>query len=263
MRRLFSDIAPPPAREPVASREIEVDTTMPRPTEHSPRSNGRKGFPAGNVFQEPPEGAIDPVAAETERQGESKDPLESYTRSAADELEKIAEGARAAACELEEQDEQGLSDYVLNAADRMFRFADQLRGRSAEQLFHDADRLARDNPGLFLAGSIALGFGLTRFARASGRRSRHAEAGPLQSAPVRSAEREEAVTGPAGVSGSPDVAGTRVTTTPDDTTGRSVASGLSPVDPGRSGPGTTGTIQGGTTGPACQNDKGPNGGTKR
>ncbi|MFC0709169.1 hypothetical protein [Azorhizophilus paspali] len=203
------------------------------------------------------------MAAETERQGGNKDPLESYTRSAADELERIAEGARAAACELEEQDEQGLSNYVLSAADRMFRFADQLRGRSAEQLFHDADRLARDNPGLFLAGSIAVGFGLTRFARASGRRSRQAEARPLQSAPVRSDEREDAATGPAGVLGSPDVAGTRGTTTPDGTTGRTVASGLPPVDPGRSGPGTTSAIQGGTAAPAGQNDKGSNRGTKR
>ncbi len=40
-----------------------------------------------------------------------------------------------------------------------------LRGKSAEQLLHDAADLARNNPGLFIAGSIALGLAFPRFSR--------------------------------------------------------------------------------------------------
>lgn len=53
----------------------------------------------------------------------------------------------------------------------MVRFADDLRGRNVDELVGDLNRMARNNPGLFIAGSIALGFGLTRFAKASGRRA--------------------------------------------------------------------------------------------
>jgi hypothetical protein len=42
-----------------------------------------------------------------------------------------------------------------------------LRGKSADELLQQAGKLARDNPTLFLAGSVALGFGLSRFLRAS------------------------------------------------------------------------------------------------
>lgn len=246
---------------------------MPRPTERTPRSNGRKGFPAGNVFQEPPEEAVDQVPGEARRQGRSKDPLETYTQNAADELEKIAEGARAAACELEDQDEQRLSNYVLNAADRLFKFADQLRGKSAEQLFHDADRLARDNPGLFLAGSIAVGFGLTRFARASGRRSlqssRQTEPELTQPAPGYAIDQEGAGLGPTTAPSSPDLTGTTVTATPDGTvsTSKPIGSAMPPGNLGQSSLGMSGAIQGGaresTTEPARQSEKGPNGGMKR
>lgn len=245
---------------------------MPRPTERTPRSNGREAFPASNVFHEPAEEAADQVTSEDKPQGKSRDPLETYTQSAADELEKIAEGARAAACELEEQDEQGLSNYVLNAADRLFRFADQLRGKSAEQLFHEADRLAKENPALFLAGSIAVGFGLTRFARASGRRSLQSsrQAESRQSQPTSSSAFDQGVAdfGPTAGQSGPDATRTTVTATPDGTvsTSRGIGRSSQPLPPGdiRHGSlsmtGSTQTGAQGSTGPACQDDKGPNGG---
>jgi hypothetical protein len=260
----------------VACREIEVDKIMPRPTERTPRSNGRKGFPAGNVFQELPEEAVDSQRSEAKRQGRSRDPLETYTQTAADELEKIAEGARAAACELEEQDEPTLSSYVLDAADHLFKFADQLRGKSAEQLFHEADRLARDNPALFLAGSVAVGFGLTRFARASGRRSlqsaRPAEGGLFRPASGSALDQAGPGLGPSAGQAAPDLTGTTVAATQGGTVSTAKTPGrttqpLSPGDIGQGSQGMTGTAQAGaheSAGPASQqNDKGPNGGTKR
>ncbi len=103
-------------------------------------------------------------------QNQGKAHLDSYRGTAADELEKVAQSAKAAAAELENQDRADLSRYVADMAQGITRFADDLRGRSVDELVGDLNRMARNNPALFIAGSVALGFGLTRFARASSHR---------------------------------------------------------------------------------------------
>ena len=60
----------------------------------------------------------------------------------------------------------GMSDYLTDMAASMSGLAGNLRGKSAEQLLHDGAELARSNPALFIAGSIAIGFGLSRFLKA-------------------------------------------------------------------------------------------------
>lgn len=109
------------------------------------------------------------AAEQVKTQG--KEQLNSYRDTAADEIEKVAQGVKAAAAELEGQDQAGLSHYVSDMAQSMVKLADNLRGKSVDQLVGEVNRLARDNPALFITGSIALGFGLTRFARASARHS--------------------------------------------------------------------------------------------
>lgn len=109
------------------------------------------------------------AADQVKAQGRSH--LEGYRDTAADELEKVAQSAKAAAQELEGQDRLGLSSYVSTMAQSMVRLSDDLRGKNVDELFQDMNRMARDNPGLFIAGSVALGFGLTRFARASSQRA--------------------------------------------------------------------------------------------
>ena len=109
------------------------------------------------------------AAEQVKHQGKAQ--LENYRGSAADELEKVARSAKAAAAELEQQDRAGLSHYVSDMAQSMVEFADDLRGKSVDELVGEVNRLARNNPALFIAGSVALGFGLTRFARASSHRA--------------------------------------------------------------------------------------------
>jgi hypothetical protein len=89
-----------------------------------------------------------------------------YRDTAADQIDALARGAKSAMSELEANDTLGLSHYLADMADSMSGLASKLRNKSAEQLLHDGSRLARDNPGLFLAGSIAVGFGLSRFLKA-------------------------------------------------------------------------------------------------
>ncbi|MDP9688079.1 UNVERIFIED_ORG: hypothetical protein J2W82_001735 [Pseudomonas mohnii] len=89
-----------------------------------------------------------------------------YRDTAADQIEALAQGAKSFVSELEDKDKLGMSDYLADMAESMSGLAGNLRGKSAEQLLHDAADLARNNPGLFIAGSIALGFGLSRFLKA-------------------------------------------------------------------------------------------------
>lgn len=90
--------------------------------------------------------------------------------AAADSLDKLADGARAAATELEDDDAGQLSHYVADAAERMSALSGSLRDKSVDELMGDLTRFAREQPAMFLSGSVAIGFGLARFARASGSR---------------------------------------------------------------------------------------------
>jgi len=93
--------------------------------------------------------------------------FEQYRDTAAEQLNALAQGAQSAAQQMAGSDTLGLSHYVTDIAQNMTTLADNLRGKSADELLRQAGKLARDNPALFLTGSVALGFGLSRFLRAS------------------------------------------------------------------------------------------------
>jgi len=90
-----------------------------------------------------------------------------YRDTAAEQLDSLQEGARSAAAALQGGDSLGLSQYLSQAAQCIGSFAEQVRHESPEDLLHRGARLARDNPAQFLAGSVAIGFALSRFLRAS------------------------------------------------------------------------------------------------
>lgn len=93
--------------------------------------------------------------------------FEQYRDTAAEQIKTLAQSAQSAAQQMEGSDTLGLSHYVTDIAQNMTTLADSLRGKSADELLQQAGKLARDNPMLFLTGSVALGFGLSRFLRAS------------------------------------------------------------------------------------------------
>lgn len=109
--------------------------------------------------------------ASQEAKQQATQALDENRDRAADELDKIAQAARAAASELEDRQDEGLSNYVSDMARSIGSLANSLREKSMDDLVQDAKQMARNNPTLFLAGSIAIGLGLSRFAKASGHRS--------------------------------------------------------------------------------------------
>ncbi|EHY79720.1 hypothetical protein PstZobell_20073 [Stutzerimonas stutzeri ATCC 14405 = CCUG 16156] len=186
---------------------------------------------------------------------QGKAQLDSYRGTAADELEKVAQSVKAAAGELENQDSTGLSHYVSDMAQSMVDLADNLRGKSVDELVGDVNRLARNNPGLFIAGSIALGFGLTRFARASSHRADSAAREPTTDYGHSDASRPHP-TSPLGVPA--DV--TAETLPSQSELDSRIASGT-PSTPVGGNPGMSPTT--GTTTGVGSNGKGTNGGLNR
>lgn len=129
--------------------------------ESAPGSSGQPGSDLRQTLKEDFSGAVDSVKEQAGAR------LDHYKDSAADQLENLAQNAQTAAQHMQDQDSLGLSRYVGDVARQMTGLADNLRNKNAEQLLHEAGRLARDNPLLFLAGSIVLGLGVSRLLKAS------------------------------------------------------------------------------------------------
>lgn len=95
---------------------------------------------------------------------------EALTR-AGSEIDALTGAIDAAAESLSDADRGGLAQYARQLSDQLSRLAEDLQEKSASDLAQDAQKLAKENPTGFLLGSIALGFGLSRFAKASSTRA--------------------------------------------------------------------------------------------
>lgn len=91
---------------------------------------------------------------------------------AAGRVEGIAQSIDAAAAHLSQEDMTRLSGYVHDMAQSLTGFSRDLREKSGDEMLRDIKHLAHRNPALFLGSSVAIGFGLSRFARASRSRER-------------------------------------------------------------------------------------------
>lgn len=91
--------------------------------------------------------------------------LETAKAQLAEGAERVAAAVEHTADELDGGDE-GISGFGRSAATLMRQLAGGLRERDVEEFAHELGTLARRNPGLFLAGSVALGFGIARFFKA-------------------------------------------------------------------------------------------------
>lgn len=105
------------------------------------------------------------AVGDLKEQGTQK--YEQYRDLAADQIEGLVEGAQSAASAMEGRDTLGLSQGLADVASSLGEFAERMRNKSAEELLQEGARVARENPVLFLAGTVAVGFALSRFLRAS------------------------------------------------------------------------------------------------
>ena len=96
-----------------------------------------------------------------------KQRLDAGIGRAADQVEQVGDALSEAAARLGSSDQLGgLAAYTGRLADSLGELAERIRTRSIEDLTADARQAARSNPVLFLAGSVAVGFALTRILKA-------------------------------------------------------------------------------------------------
>jgi hypothetical protein len=99
-----------------------------------------------------------------------KEQLDTTKKAAADQAQKVAGVIEQASAELGRKDQQTLAHYTGELASSIKTLADNLSNRGLDELGTDAIKLARQNPTLFLLGSVAMGFALSRFIKASAER---------------------------------------------------------------------------------------------
>ena len=97
--------------------------------------------------------------------------LEGAKSQVADGAERIADAVERTADELDgDGDGRGLG-YGRSLASMMRQLAGGMRERDIDEFATELSSFARQHPGAFLAGSVALGFGISRFMKASNRRA--------------------------------------------------------------------------------------------
>jgi hypothetical protein len=92
--------------------------------------------------------------------------LEGAKGQLAEGAERMAAAVERTADELEGDGDDAISGYGHSLASLMRQLAGGLRERDIAQFANELGSLARRNPGAFLAGSVALGFGVARFFKA-------------------------------------------------------------------------------------------------
>lgn len=99
-----------------------------------------------------------------------REQVEQAKHRAADQAEHLADAVESTADELESSGDGAISGYGRSLASMMRQLAGGLRENDIETFAKELASFARRNPGAFLAGSVALGFGLSRFMKASSHR---------------------------------------------------------------------------------------------
>ena len=88
---------------------------------------------------------------------------ESLKAEASEQVGQTASALDAAADELDAEGQEGLAEVLTKLSRNLGDFASELEHKSIDDLMHDATRMARRNPMLFVAGSVGAGVLLSRF----------------------------------------------------------------------------------------------------
>lgn len=102
----------------------------------------------------------------TGRQGAAA--MEQGVGAVAEQTRRVADALHQTGEHLAQEDQEGLSYYLREAADSLNRFSNRLTRGDVDDLLREARDTARRNPALLLGGAIAAGFLLTRFIKSSG-----------------------------------------------------------------------------------------------
>jgi hypothetical protein len=100
-----------------------------------------------------------------------REQLEGAKREMADRADRLADVVESTADQLEQTGGEAIAGYGRSLGTVMRQLAGGLRERDVDEFVRELSSFARQHPGAFLAGSVALGFGISRFFKASTQRS--------------------------------------------------------------------------------------------
>ena len=93
--------------------------------------------------------------------------LSAQKDKATDGLGSVAQAVRQTTQHLRDQQHEKVAQYVERAADQIERLSNGLKNKDVTELLDDAQRLARQQPALFVGGAFALGLVGARFLKSS------------------------------------------------------------------------------------------------
>jgi hypothetical protein len=106
-------------------------------------------------------------SGKAELAGAAKAQAEAGKDQAATKLNDLSDAIDQVATSISENDKLGLASYVHDTSTRLASLANRLQERSVDELAQEAKELARRKPTAFMLGSVIVGFGLSRFLKAS------------------------------------------------------------------------------------------------
>ncbi len=106
-------------------------------------------------------------SATAEIAGAAKVQAETGKEKAASKLNDLSDAIDQVADSISENDKLGLASYVRTTSSQLATLATRLQESSMDELAEDAKELARKRPTAFMLGSVMVGFGLSRFLKAS------------------------------------------------------------------------------------------------
>jgi hypothetical protein len=98
--------------------------------------------------------------------------LNTQKDKATDGLGTVASAVRETTSRLRSENHDTVARYAEQAADQIERFSERIRNKDVGELMHDAQRLARRQPALFVGGAFALGLLGARFMKSSAESNR-------------------------------------------------------------------------------------------
>lgn len=131
------------------------------------------GSSAGATSSPPLGDTARELANQAKREGAVK--ADAFRNTTSHKVNALAEGARAAAGAMKQEDVAQMSHYLEQFAGGLQRLSGTIRDKSGEELLQEVNRLARENPTMFMAACVAAGFGLGRFAKATRPEEREAK----------------------------------------------------------------------------------------
>lgn len=159
-----------------------ADTPERRPTDVAPTAEraNRPAITSEDVDRSQARSAGGSATEETRRQASrlaeearqrGKSMLDQQKGNAVNQLSGLASALRQTASQCQEREDQRTTGRALEqAANGLERIADALRSRDVDTLMEQAADLMRRQPAIFIGGTIAAGFLLSRFAKSSAQR---------------------------------------------------------------------------------------------